>query len=443
MEIERISNQQEVTPNEQSAQAKVEQDDSPQTVSIFQVKEKNMVGRTIQDQADEKLISITNYITKQDNKNISLTKTVGIFGMSASLLALFAKNIFFKGPKPSGALVLTVVALAFATIAGLVELLGGKEKRKANYTKMAAQTKDKSAIDFSLTPESTGDFIEKAGKILLSADEVETLSQKEIAKNAEAALGKDNITTRNIYFVDSKSDGQKAESILVADAKIKSDKYNGIAEDGIEKTYYEIPVEYSSFVKDFLNNKTITKEQADKFVTIIKALQTDGVYTHKQVDDEAVPEEDMNIFDLSGDGKLNAGDVYAAKLHVLLQQNSSLATPLADKENWDINKLATICKIDLDNVLALFDLNGDGNIDEVDYDLYKNIGSRAQKADVNADGKIDSTDVILMKKYVKGFISRYNNKGKALDNLVEIMGGEECMQITQDYLLEKEEEKAS
>lgn len=420
---------------------------TPQTVSIFNIDEKSQVGQKVQEKADKNLISITDYITKKDNKNISLTKTAGIFGMGAALLGLFAKSIFFKGPKPSTGLTIGVIGLAFVTVAGLVELLGGKEKRKAGYTKFAAQTKDKAAIDFSLAPKTESDFIEKTGKVLLSSSATEPLDKKEIANNAEDAIGKDNIHTRGIYFVNSKSDNQKAENLLVVDATINSDEYNGLSEDGIQKTYYEIPVEYSEFIKNYLNSKTMTKEQTDRFIEIIKALQTDGIYSKEQsVQKHVARKEDVEIFDLSGDEKINYGDIVAAQLIAKIKNNAFSSKDLAafdDVKNWDADKLFNILageKYTQANIIDdLFDLNGDGNVDEKDFTLYQNIKKGdVKKFDINNDGKIDIRDAKLVKQYTKGFIDRYNNKGEFLKNFVDIMGGEDCIKILEEYFQDEE-----
>ncbi|MCR4880751.1 MAG: hypothetical protein K6A44_02210 [bacterium] len=446
MAVGKISENEAVKPQQTQINTDVvASQEEPQSVSVFTIDDKSMVGRNIQNEADKRLLSIANHVIDKSNKNIATTKKIGIFGIGAALFGAFAKNLLFKGPKPSNVLVIGIIALAALTIAGLVEFFGGNTKRKAGYTKYASSVKDKSNMDLSLAPELKSDFIEKAGKIAISADNPAPLSKDDISKYAPDVLGKDNVRTRELYFVTSKSDNQKAENLLIADATINSEEYDGLSEEGIQKETYEIPVEYTQFVKEYLNNGKLTAKQADRFVEIVKAMQTDGVFSKEQnTKANDGRKEDLDIFDLSGDGNLNYGDISAIKYQaaiqngVISQEHQAL---LNDKNQWDTNKLSKLIGLTQDNCFELFDLNGDGNIDETDYNLYQNINKNSDKYDINADGKIDENDVVLTIGYFKAIMDRYNNKGEFLENTISIMGGKDRMDILKEYYEDKEREK--
>ena len=414
-------------------------------VRVFNTDDKSMVGKSVQIEADKRLSAIANHVINESHKNIAATKKAGIFGIGMALFGAFAKNLLFKGPKPSGLLVFGILALAGITIAGLVEFFGGGLKRKAGYTKYASSVKDKSDIDLSQAPELKSDFIEKAGKIAVSTDNPVPLSKEEIAKYAQEALGAGNVRTRGLYCVKSKNDNQKAENILIGDATINSDEYDGISQDGIKKATYEIPVEYTKFVEKFLNSGKLSAKQADKFIQIVKALQTDGVFSNEQkINTTDNQQEDIEFFDLSGDGMLNYGDISAIKLQAGLhngaisQEQKAL---LNDKNRWDTNKLSKLLGITQDNCLDMFDLNGDGNIDEIDYKIYQDMDKNAEKYDINSDGKVDNKDVDLTTGYFKAIMDRYNSKGEFLENTIKIMGGKDKMEILKEYYEDKEREQ--
>lgn len=443
MQVRNVGNEEKLWEQSIAEYNKPKANNEPQTASVFMVDDKNMVGRNIQDKADRNLIKIADFVTQKSNKAIEITKIAGFLGLGSGLLGIFAKNILFKGPKPSTALVLGVIGLAFITISSLIELIGGKSKSKAANSKFAANVKDKSKIDFDVAPGPKTDLIEKAGKLLVSSTGAEVLSEKDLKKNAAKVLDPKDTHTRGIYFVDTKNDNQKAENLLIVDAQINSAEYDGLSEKGIKKQAFEIPTEYSDFVKKYLSSKEISKAQSDKFIEIIKALQTDGEYSSTQATAHDGRKEDTDIFDLSNDGYLNYGDINALKLYAHIKNanlSAEIIEKLQDENNWtlDDKKLTSITQLAQDDCFDLFDLNGDGNIDKNDFALFKEMNKNHTKFDINADQKIDNQDIALITEYFNAIIKRYNNKGEFLENTEEIMGGKNKMNILRGFIEDKE-----
>lgn len=423
-----------------SSATNTNKEDGIKTTSIFKIDDKSKVSSQVQDAADEKLTQIADTVIEKNNNKISWTKRFGLFGSAVGILGMLAKNLFFKGPKASTGLVLGIAGLAFVTITGLVEFIGGQNKREAQYTKIAAKTKNKNNINFDLAENNSLDFMEKIGQTLFSSKQVKTLPQDKIAQNAPDALGKDNVKTRRIYFVDSKTDNQKAGNLMIVDAKINSAEYNGIKKDGIDEQHYDnIPVEYAPFINAYLDSKEISKEKTDKFIDIIKAFSTDGIFAktqNKEKNDGR--KEDVDLFDLSGDGILNYGDIAKINLYLKIQNGeftTQAAESLNSQENWSTSKLSKIFNLTHEEC-EIFDLNGDGNIDSNDFNLYQKTLNNNEKLDINNDGKVDIVDANLTKSYFTAILKRYNNEGEFLDNTNEIMGGADKKEILTNFFKE-------
>ncbi len=399
-------------------------------VSIFNLEDASNVNKELQKEADTKLNEISNGVISKCNKRIAITKTASILGASTAAFLILAKGLSL-GAVGASVTAGVFIALASFGILGLVQFFGGNKKRRASYTKYAASVENKSTLDFSNAPKPDTDIIESAGQTFFGSKNREPLTKKEIKTAAKEELN--NTHSRGIYVTYPQNDGQKADNILITEGEINSEEYTGIStENGITTANYQIPAEFADFSQKYLNTDTkLTDKQADKFIKITKALQTDGIYTKKDKDSI---EEDADIFDLSGDGHLNYGDICAINLHVAKKNYSAQQKKiLSDKNNWDANKLSKLLGMDQNQCFELFDLNGDDNIDEKDFVLYHNLENHKAKADINADGNTDEQDADLMKHYFKAIIKRYKNKGKLLKNTIEIMGGEDRMQILKDH----------
>lgn len=447
MVIEKISGE-TVTPASSQAKKNVTSEKSAITsVSVFNINDKSTVNKKLQEKADKNLALISDHIISKSNKKIKNIKIAGFLGCATIGIGAFAKLAFANGMLSAGTALsaglfsLGAIGLAGLVVAGLVEYFAGESKRKAGYTKYASTIEDKERLEFSKAPEIKNDYIEKAGKNIIGSDNITLLSEKEIKDTAPEVLGQGNVCERRIYVSYPKNDGQTSDTIHIADGKIDSGKYNGISLEGIKKDTYEIPAEYKDFTKTFLDkNEKMSQKQSNKFIKIVKALQTDGIYTKSTKDNNN--EEDVDIFDLSGDNLLNYGDICAIKLQTLKDKLSSqIKNSLTNKNNWNVNKLSKLLKITQDNCFDLFDLNGDGNIDEEDFTLFNNLDSNSAKFDINEDGKVDNQDIYQITRYFEAIIKRYNNKGKFLENTKKIMGGDNCIDVLKEYYENEEDKK--
>ncbi|MCR4880750.1 MAG: hypothetical protein K6A44_02205 [bacterium] len=254
-----------------------------------------------------------------------------------------------------------------------------------------------------------------------------------------------NPTLHRLYMVPAKSN---ADNVAIYEAIIKSENYNAIADEknkfnGFQLNSYEIPKEYQSFVGEYLSGReSLSETEAARFIEITKALESVNAYNKPQQHDSAVTvkKEDIDFFDTSGDCLLNRGDVSAIELFLKAGTDREIQEALlaSKKEDWNnLSFLKTVSKSKNDKTTKnLFDLNGDGNADEQDYELYQNILRNPCKTDINADGFVDGKDVALINEYFKAILERVKESETYRQNFEKIAGGKEYVNRLQKKLYE-------
>ncbi len=239
-----------------------------------------------------------------------------------------------------------------------------------------------------------------------------------------------------------------SDNVAVYEAIINSEKYNSISDErgnfkGLQLNSYEIPKEYQSFVNEFVHGReNLSASEAKRLVDIAKALETVNAYEKPQQHGSArgVKKEDVDFFDMTNDGYLNRGDVSALELFLKSETDPEIKTLLrtAQKEDWNnLTFLKTISKSKNDKATKnLFDLNGDGNADEQDYELYQRMIKNPHKFDINGDNFVDEKDIALINEYFKAILARAKEAATYRQNLEEIAGGKTYVERLQKKLYE-------
>lgn len=319
------------------------------------------------------------------------------------------------------------------------DVLGGRLRQRAcntyqhiNTHKDIRATDVKKPKDFRFT-----EWLDSIGK----STETNGLTPDQIISFSRFAFGgKDKTEIRRLYTTEP----QKSDTnISICEAVINSEQYNALKDDndnfkGFNFYSYTIPKEYQPFVDKFLENKKeISGREAIRLVNIFQALKTLTAYDNtEQQTNNSASLEDVDFFDLSGDGLLNRGDVSALELFLLSESDIEIKSALetSQKEDWnDLIYLKKISKLPNQKITKnIFDLNGDGNADEKDFSLYKNIEpdiNNPNKLDINNDGYIDKTDVDLINCYFKAVLSMITNAKIFRENTEQIAGGKERLDI--------------
>ncbi len=254
----------------------------------------------------------------------------------------------------------------------------------------------------------------------------------------------------------------KNSNISIYEAKIDSAVYNAIPYDEETKEYFGVQIDryeinnlYSNFIRKLLPKDVdsnphaqISPEEEKKFMQIIKALNTQTAFSKEQLAEEDPHKshkmhlEDVDIFDLSGDGELNYGDIAAMKLKRAMAENEKLKQfveeiSVSKNTEWSLKEIQNKTGLNHKEVLALFNLDGSKEIDNNDLKVLKNLVNNpeiSKRHDINGDGQINADDEILEEEYLKAALSIYSSaKGnkKAIEN---IFGGEKKIDSTTEKL---------
>ncbi len=409
----------------------VKQEAQPQNVSIFTIDKPTNIQTKIDNVAGERLDNIANNVINKENKKIKLTKRIACCGAMAAIptALIYLPKLAPLATLTIGSYIGVAVGIAGLAVLGAALLTGLiSKKRKANYSKYQAEQHKKADINTPLKTKE--DWLEKLGNYMLCEESTDALNEKTINQNADEVYGEKGKKHRGIYISYPEDESRvTAGKISIVDATIDSGKYDGLspANKGMDKKSYQIEKEYAQFIKEYLKNNSLTQKETDRLNTILKALETTYEFSAERNDKI----EDRDLFDLSGDGKLNYGDIAAMKLAQLIEAKPDAKEKLKDFQNWDINKLTELSKMEQEDCVYAFDINDDGNVDEKDFELYKKMD--ATKFDINADGKLDETDTNLLKAYFTGLLQIYRKNEKIETNIENIMGGQEKIGVLEEY----------
>ena len=98
------------------------------------------------------------------------------------------------------------------------------------------------------------------------------------------------------------------------------------------------------------------------------------------------------------------------------------------KEDWDsLKTLRTVSGLTDKKTKDLFDLDGDGNVNEKDYQLYSTMFKKPEKFDINGDYRVDSKDLKLLKEYFSAILQRAKEDQQFRKNTEKIVGTKQQM----------------
>lgn len=305
------------------------------------------------------------------------------------------------------------------------ELVGGKLKQKAYNT--LVQIKTNTPVDPLNIPKFTRDInqIMDGGLGRKSC----SLSKTEISKLAKEVFGSVG-GKRQVLFTIIPED--MYANISVYKANIDSAKYDSLPDErgnftGLELKSYEMPKAYKTLVQTLVDGKkNMSGKETRKFLETVKALETTNAFRKSQQKGSAnAKKEDVDIFDLSGDGLLNRGDISAIELFIKMETNAEFKRNLLalKDEDWtSLKALRDVSGLTDKNARELFDLDGNGNVNQKDLDFCKKLYSNINKFDINGDEFVDAQDITLLKEYFKAILQRAKEDKVFRRNTEEIVG---------------------
>jgi len=190
--------------------------------------------------------------------------------------------------------------------------------------------------------------------------------------------------------------------------------------------YDNIPTTFKPVIDAFFEGQSdsIKPIQINALRALAQALNTKGY------------KDEIEIFDVTGDGHTNSADYLAMGYMPDELENKGISVQnivatwkktgsfektlkqLLPKEKFkDEDEMYSV----RNKLRELFDVNGDKGINDKDLAFFGNLNSNGAE-DWNADGIIDKKDVIILKNFVDGLIVTYNKEAERRNELIKTLG---------------------